>query len=161
MKTDLTRLRGWAQSGERLVEAMPGGDWKTSTLVHAVALDGTRAAMILDGPMNSLCFTGFCEQFLAPTLRPGDLVVLDNLSSHKSSSAIAAVERVGAKMIHLPPYSPDLNPIENIFSKLKQLIRGCRPRSWQEIVEATKQALLRITTTDLYNAIVHCGYSAT
>ena len=159
MKTDLTRLRGWAESCERLVEAIPGGDWHTSTLVHAVALDGTRAAMVLEGPMNSLCFTGFCEYFLAPSLQPGDLVVLDNLSSHKSTSAITAVERVGAKMVYLPPYSPDLNPIENIFSKVKQLIRGYRPRSWPDIVEATKQALLRVTTNDLCNAFAHCGYS--
>jgi len=161
VKTDLTRLRGWAESGERLVEAIPGGDWQTSTLVHAVALDGTRAAMVLDGPINSLCFTGFCEYYLAPALQPGDLVVLDNLSSHKSSSAIAAVERVGAKMIYLPPYSPDLNPIENIFSKVKQLIRGYRPRSWREIIEAAKEALLRITPAELYNAFLHCGYAAT
>ena len=161
IKTDLTRLRGWADSSERLVEAIPGGDWETSTLVHAVALDGTRAAMILDGPLNGDCFAGFCEQFLAPTLQPGDLVILDNLSSHKSSAAIAAVERVGAEMIYLPPYSPDLNPIENVFSKLKQLVRGLRPRNWQQIIEATKQALLSLKIDDLYNAFVHCGYDAT
>lgn len=161
VKTDLTRLRGWAECGERLVEAIPGGDWQTSTLVHAVALDGTRAAMVLDGPINGLCFTGFCEYHLAPALQPGDLVVVDNLASHKSSSAVAAVERVGAKMIYLPPYSPDLNPIENIFSKVKQLIRGYRPRRWREIIEAAKEALLCITPTDLDNAFLHCGYAAT
>ena len=143
------------------MEAMPGGHWRTSTLVHAVALDGTRAAMVLDGPLNSLCFTGFCEQFLAPALRPGDLVVLDNLASHKSSAAVAAVERVGAKIVPLPPYSPDLNPIENIFSKLKQLIRAIRPHTWTQIIKATKQALLSLTQNDLYNAFVHCGYEAT
>lgn len=161
MKTDLTRLRGWADSSERLVESIPGGNWETSTLVHAVALDGTRAAMILDGPLNGNCFAGFCEQFLAPALRPGDLVILDNLSSHKAAQAITAVERVGAKMIYLPPYSPDLNPIENVFSKLKQLVRGLRPRNWQQIIEATKQALLSLTIDDLYNAFAHCGYNAT
>lgn len=161
VKTDLTRLRGWAEASERLVEAVPGGDWETSTLVHAVALDGTRAAMVLDGPLNGNCFAGFCEQFLAPTLHPGDLVILDNLSSHKSVAAIAAVERVGAEMIYLPPYSPDLNPIENIFSKVKQWIRGRKPRSWTEIVEAIKNALLGITLEDLYNAFVHCGYETT
>jgi transposase len=143
------------------VEALPGGHWGTSTLVHAVALDGTRAAMVLDGPLNSVCFTGFCEQFLAPALRPGDLVVLDNLPSHKSSSAAAAVEKVGAKIVPLPPYSPDLNPIENIFSKLKQSIRAIRPRTWAQIIQATKQALLRLTQNDLHNAFVHCGYEAT
>ena len=80
-----SRLRGWADRSERLVDATPGGHWQTSSLVHAIALDGTRAAMVLDGPLNSLCFAGFCERFLAPNLRRGDLVVLDNLSSHKSS----------------------------------------------------------------------------
>lgn len=161
VKTDLSRLCGWAESGERLVEAIPGGHWRTSTLVHAVALDGTRAAMVLDGPINSLCFTGFCEHFLAPALQPGDLVVLDNLASHKSASAIAAVEKVGGKMIFLPPYSPDLNPIENVFSKIKQLIRGFRPRDWGQIIEATKHALFKLTHSDLYNAFAHCGYATT
>jgi transposase len=126
-----------------------------------VALDGTRAAMVLDGPLNSVCFTGFCEHFLAPALRPGDLVVLDNLSSHKTSSAVAAVEKVGAQMVYLPPYSPDLNPIENVFSKLKQLIRGSRPRHWRQVIQAIKQALLSLTSIDLANAFLHCGYEAT
>ena len=116
LKTDISRLRGWAAGGARLVEATPGGHWRTSTLVQAVALDGTRAAMVLDGPLNSLCFAGFCQHFLAPALQPGDLVVLDNLSSHKSSAATAAIEAAGARLIYLPPYSPDLNPIENLFS---------------------------------------------
>jgi len=117
--------------------------------------------MVLDGPLNSVCFTGFCERFLAPTLRPGDLVVLDNLASHKAFSAVAAVEKVGAKLIYLPPYSPDLNPIENIFSKLKQLIRGFRPRNWRQIIQATKQALLSLNPNDLYHAFDHCGYETT
>jgi transposase len=161
LKTDIRRLRGWAEGGERLVEAVPGGHWRTSTLVHAVALDGTRAAMVLDGPINSLCFAGFCEHFLAPALRPGDLVVLDNLSSHKSSSAIAAIEAAGARLVYLPPYSPDLNPIENVFSKIKQLIRRFRPRSWRQIIHATKHALLNITYDDIANTFVHCGYATT
>jgi transposase len=159
LKTDLTRLRGWAEGGERLVEATPGGHWQTNTLVHAVALDGTRAAMVLDGPINGISFTGFCEKFLAPTLHPGDLVVLDNLSSHKSSSAIRAIESVGAKLIYLPPYSPDLNPIENVFSKIKQLIRGLRPHGWDEIVRSVKEVLQKITCDELANAFLHCGYS--
>jgi len=161
LKTNLTRLRGWAPGGQRLVESIPGGHWQTNTLVHAVALDGTRAAMILDGPMDGVCFTGFCQHFLAPTLRPGDLVVLDNLSSHKSSTAVAAIEAVGAKIVYLPPYSPDLNPIENVFSKIKQLVRGFRPRTWREIIHSAKEALLKITLDDLENAFLHCGYEAT
>ena len=144
-----------------MVEAVPGGHWHIHTLVHAVALDGTRAAMVLDGPIDSLSFAGFCEHFLAPTLRPGDFVVLDNLSSHKSSAAIAAVEAAGAKMVYLPPYSPDLNPIENVFSKLKQLIRGIRPRNWRQIIQSAKRALLQLTHDDIENAFLHCGYEAT
>jgi transposase len=161
LKTDMSRLRGWAERGARLVEAVPGGHWHIHTLVHAVALDGTRAAMVLDGPIDSICFAGFCEHFLAPALHPGDLVVLDNLSSHKSSAAIAAVEAAGAKMIYLPPYSPDLNPIENVFSKIKQLVRGFRPRGWSQIIQFAKQALLQVTFNDIENAFLHCGYEAT
>jgi transposase len=144
-----------------LVEATASGHWQTQTLVHAVALDGTRAAMVLDGPINALCFAGFCERFLAPALRPGDLVVLDNLSSHKTRAAEAAVVAAGASFVYLPPYSPDLNPIEKLFAKIKQLVRGLRPRNWRDIIEAAKQALLRITFDDIENAFLHCGYAAT
>jgi transposase len=161
LKTDMSRIRGWAERGTRLVEAVPGGHWHIHTLVHAVALDGTRAAMVLDGPIDRSCFAGFCAHFLAPTLHPGDLVVLDNLSSHKSSAAIEAVEAAGAKMVYLPPYSPDLNPIENVFSKLKQLIRGFRPHGWSQIIQSTKQALLNVTCDDIENAFLHCGYETT
>lgn len=126
-----------------------------------MALDGTRAAMVLDGPIDSICFAGFCQHFLAPALHPGDLVVLDNLSSHKSPAAIAAVEAVGAKMVYLPPYSPDFNPIENVFSKLKQLVRGIRPRNWNQIIQSAKQALLQLTSEDVENSFLHCGYETT
>lgn len=159
LKTDLTRLRGWAEGGERLVEAVPGGTWHTNTLVQAIALDGTRAAMVLDGPINGDSFAGYCEWLLAPSLYPGDLVVLDNLSSHKSADATPAIEAVGARFIYLPPYSPDLNPIENIFSKVKQLLRGIRPRSLREIVKAAKQVLPQITLDDIEAVFAHCGYA--
>ena len=158
LKTNFTRFRGWAHGGDRLVEAIPGGRWQTNTLVHAIALDGTRAAMVLDGPIEGNCFAGFCEWLLAPSLHPGDLVVMDNLSSHKSSRAVQAIEAVGASVVYLPPYSPDLNPIENIFSKIKQLIRGIRPKTFSQIVDATKKALLKITFDDLEAVFLHCGY---
>lgn len=161
MQSGASRLRGWAERGARLVEAVPGGHWHIHTLVHAVALDGTRAAMVVDGPIDSVCFAGFCQHFLAPTLRSGDLVVLDNLSSHKSAAAIAAIEAVGARMVYLPPYSPDLNPIENVFSKIKQLIRGFRPNGLSQIIQSVKRALLNVTCSDIENAFVHCGYEAT
>jgi len=161
LKTDLTRQRGWAFGGERLVEAIPGGRWETSTLVQAVALDGTRAAMVLDGPMNATCFAGFCDWLLAPTLDPGDLVIMDNLSSHRSTAAVKAIEAVGARAVYLPPYSPDLNPIEMIFSKVKQLFRALRPRTFQQIVAAAGDVLRQITLDDLQNVFLHCGYNAT
>jgi transposase len=142
-----------------LVEAIPGGKWHVSTLVQAIALDGTRAAMVLDGPMNSVCFTGFCEWLLTPSLRPGDLVVMDNLSSHRSAAAVRAIETAGARVIYLPPYSPDLNPIENIFSKVKQLFRGLRPRSFRQIVTDAKQVLSKITLDDIDSVFLHCGYA--
>ena len=157
----MNRVRGWAETGRRLVDRVVGSHWETNTLVQAIALDGTRAAMILDGPVDGISFAGFCEQFLAPTLQPGDLVVLDNLSSHKSAAANRTIESVGARLVFLPPYSPDLNPIENIFSKLKQLVRGLRPQTWIQIIEATKRALQQISFDDICNAIVHAGYSAT
>jgi len=158
LKTNFTRLRGWAFGGERLVEPVPAGRWKTCTLVHAIALDGTRAAMVLDGPMDSICFTGFCERFLAPVLNPGDLVVMDNLGSHKSESARLAIESAEAQPVLLPPYSPDLNPIEMIFSKLKRLIRSRRPRTFSKIVDATGDALRLISADHIQSCYQHCGY---
>lgn len=141
------------------MEAIPAGQWQTNTLVQAVALDGTRAAMVLDGPINGESFAGFCEWLLAPSLHPGDLVVLDNLSSHKSTSAIRIIEAVGARFVYLPPYSPDLNPIENIFSKVKQLLRRLRPRSFGEIVKAAGKVLPQITLDELEAVFAHCGYT--
>ena len=161
LKTDLTRLRGWAPSGQRLVEAIPGGRWETSTLVQAIALDGTRAAMVLDGPMNATCFAGFCDWLLAPTLHPGDLVVMDNLSSHRSATATEAIESVGARVVYLPPYSPDLNPIEMIFSKIKQLFRALKPRTFQQIVENTEQVLKQVTLDEIEAVFLNCGYAKT
>lgn len=157
----MTRIRGWAERGLRVVEKVLGGRWQTSTLIQAVSLDGTRAAMVLDGPVDGISFAGFCEQFLAPALQPGDLVVLDNLASHKTAAATQAIEAVGANVVYLPPYSPDLTPIENVFSKVKQLVRGLRPQNWSEIVAAAKQALLSVTLEDIENAFIHCGYEAT
>ena len=161
VQTDLTRLRGWALGGERLVEAVPGGKWQTSTLVQAIGLDGIRAAMFLDGPINAPSFTGFCQWLLVPALYPGDIVIMDNLSSHRSAAAVQLIEAVGARVVYLPPYSPDLNPIENIFSKVKQLFRKLRPRSFRQIVAAAKQVLNRITLDDLESVFLHCGYART
>jgi len=117
--------------------------------------------MLLDGPINGICFAGFCEEFLAETLYPGDIVVMDNLNSHKNATAVEAITAVGATVVYLPPYSPDLNPIEMIFSKLKRLIRSQRPRTFPAIVDATAEALTKITTKDIQACFQHCGYDLT
>lgn len=117
--------------------------------------------MLLDGPINAPSFAGFCRWLLVPALYPGDLVILDNLSSHRSAAAIQAIEATGARVIYLPPYSPDLNPIENIFSKVKQLFRKIRPRSFRQIVNAAQQVLSKITLDDLESVFLHCGYTGT
>lgn len=158
LKTNLTRLRGWADGGQRLVEAIPAGKWQTNTLVHAIALDGTRAAMVLDGPINGPSFAGFCRWLLAPQLHAGDLLVMDNLSSHKNRSAMEAIEAVGAKVVFLPPYSPDLNPIENVFSKIKQLVRRLRPRTLTQIVRAAAEAINKVKLQEIAAIFEHCGY---
>jgi transposase len=158
VKTDITRIRGWSAVGQRLMEAIPSGRWATCTLVHAIALDGTRAAMVLDGPLNGPSFSGFCEWLLAPSLKPGDFVIMDNLNTHKSAQAVKAIESVGASAVYLPPYSPDLNPIENVFSKLKQLIRAFRPRQLKQIVDAVAQSIKKITLDDILAVFQHAGY---
>ena len=159
LKTNLTRHRGWGFGGKRVVDAAPGGHWTTSTLISAISAHGVQAAMILDGPMHGDAFEAFCRYFLAPILEPGQIVVLDNLASHKSPAAKMWIEAAGATTVFLPPYSPDLNPIEMAYSKLKQIIRGCRPRIWNQIIDATRQALLAITPDNCQNYIEHCGYN--
>jgi len=158
LTTDMMRLRGWAFEGQRVVDASPGGHWQTNTLVSAIHADGVVAAMVLDGPLNGESFEGFCRSCLGPALQPGQIVVLDNLSSYKSAAAERWIREAGASMAFLPPYSPDLNPIEKIFSKIKQLVRGLRPRSWQQIINAARTTLLAVTANDCINAIQHCGY---
>lgn len=114
--------------------------------------------MVLDGPVNSASFAGFCEWLLVPALRPGDIVVMDNLNSHKSERVQQVIRSAHAEPVYLPPYSPDLNPIEMVFSKLKQLIRRQRPRTLTNIVEATHNALAFLHTDDLHACYEHCGY---
>src|SRR5438552_6209040 len=127
-KTNMTRLRGRAPVGERLVAKVPHGHWKTTTLIAALGLEGVRCSTVVDGPVNADVFTSFVEQVLCPTLGPDDIVVMDNLSSHKGRRVRELIEARGARLMLLPPYSPDLNPIEMIFSKIKQALRGlsCR-----------------------------------
>ena len=121
--TNMARLRGRARKGERLRAGIPYGHWKTTTFVAGLRLSGMVAPMVLDGPINRIAFQAYVQQVLVPELRPGDIVVMDNLSSHKSSDVRQAIEAAGAQLLYLPPYSPDFNPIENAFAKLKALLR--------------------------------------
>lgn len=114
--------------------------------------------MVLDGRMNGDAFAGFCQQFLSPELETGQIVIMDNLSSHKRKDALESIEKAGASISFLPPYSPELNPIENVFSKIKQLIRGGRPCYWSKIITSVRDALLSVTAEDYLNCIENCGY---
>jgi transposase len=121
--TNMARLRGRAHKGERLRAGIPYGHWKTTTFVAGLRRSGMVAPMVLDGPINRIAFQAYVEQVLVPELRPGDIVVMDNLSSHKGPAVRQAIEAAGAQLLYLPPYSPDFNPIENAFAKLKALLR--------------------------------------
>jgi transposase len=132
-KTNMTRTHGWCRKGEPLVDKVPHGHWKTLTFIAALKHDGIAAPCVLDGPINGTSFTAWVEQFLIPELEPGTIVVADNLGSHKGSRVRQALRKAGIKLFFLPPYSPDLNPIEQLFSKLKRLLRKANERT----VEAT------------------------
>jgi transposase len=157
-KTDMTARYGWGARSERVVEAVPHGRWKTTTLLHAIDVRGTRAAMITDGPTNAAVFETFVDWLLAPRLRPGDVVVLDNLGSHKSAKAVARIEAAGARVLYLPPYSPDLNPIEKVFSKVKAFLRFAAARTKETLWDAIAFALDMVTPGDCRNVFRSCGY---
>jgi transposase len=125
----MARLRGRAPKGERLRAGIPHGHWKTTTFVAGLRLDGIAAPMVLDGPMNGGAFQAYVDQVLVPELRLGDIVIMDNLGSHKGPEVRRAIEAAGASLVYLPPYSPDFNPIENAFAKLKALLRKAAERS--------------------------------
>ena len=136
-KTNMTPIRGWAPRGQKLIARAPFGKWRTLTFLAALRHDRIDAPCVLDGPINGQSFTAWVEQFLVPTLKPGDIVIMDNLGSHKGAAVRKAIRSVGAKLLFLPPYSPDLNPIEQVFAKLKLLLRKAAERS----VEATWQRI--------------------
>jgi len=136
-KTNMTPIRGWAPRGQKLVARAPFGKWRTLTFLAALRYDRIDAPCVLDGPINGQSFTAWVEQFLVPTLNPGDIVIMDNLGSHKGAAVRDAIRSVGARLLFLPPYSPDLNPIEQVFAKLKLLLRKAAERS----VEATWQRI--------------------
>ena len=159
-KTNMTRLYGWAERGKRLVDKVPHGHWNTTTFLAALRSDRIEAPCVFDGPINGERFLAYVEQFLAPTLQPGDVVIADNLGSHKAKAVRDAIESVGARLIFLPKYSPDLNPIEQVFAKLKAIIRKLEPRSLPDLERAIAHALTQFSPTECANYLTHAGYAA-
>ena len=156
--TNMARLRGRTRKGERLRAGVPYGHWKTTTFVAGLRLSGMVAPMVLDGPINRIAFQAYIEQVLVPELRPGDIVVMDNLSSHKGSAVRQAIEAVGAKLLYLPPYSPDFNPIENAFAKLKTLLRAAAERTVEALWHRIGDLLDCFTPEECANYFAAAGY---
>jgi transposase len=136
----------------------PCGHWQTHTIVAGLRVDGLTAPAVFDGPIDNPTFLAYVEQVLVPTLRPGDVVVLDNLAMHKQLEVQAAIEGAGARLRFLPPYSPDFNPIEQAFAKLKAFMRAARPRNFDQVVELVAIALELFWSTECLNFVRHCGY---
>lgn len=154
-----TRARG--PKGQRVVCKSPHGHWKTLTTVAAMTTAGMAAAMVIDGAMHTQAFVGFVEKWLVPKLRPGQVVVLDNLPAHKSPEVDRLIESAGAKVLRLPPYSPDFNPIEMAISKVKAMLRKEAARNCPDLIDAIGRSLLAVSEADAQGYIRHCGYHAT
>ncbi len=157
-KTNMTRLRGRALRGQRVIDKTPHGHWKTTTLIAALGIEGMRCSTVVDGAVNGNVFEAFVEHVLVPELREGDIVIMDNLSSHKSPRIRTLIESAGARLQFLPPYSPDLNPIEMIFSKIKQALRSMACRTRDALWSAMQGVLDRVTPSDAINCFRHCRY---
>jgi transposase len=155
---DRHRLLGRAPRGERCRAPVPQGHWKTTTFTGALRLSGMTAPMVLDGAMNGAAFLAYVEQVLVPTLRPADIVAMDNLPAHKPAAVRAAITRTGATLLYLPPYSPDFNPIENAFAKLKALLRKAAARTIDELWNAIRDALPAFMAAECANYFTATGY---
>lgn len=160
IKTNMAPLRGWAPRGQRLCAKVPHGHWQTLTFIAGLRHDRVDAPCVIDGPINGMLFTAYVEQFLAPTLAPGDIVVLDNLGSHKGKAARAAVRARGAHLIFLPPYSPDLNPIEQLFAKVKHWMRNAQERSHGATWHRVGQILDIVSPRECANYLRNSGYAS-
>ena len=154
----MARRYGRALRGQRLVASVPHGHWKTSTFLAALRQDKVTAPCVIDGAINGELFLAYVEQFLAPTLMPGDIVIMDNLGSHKVDGVRRAIEAVGAKLIYLPPYSPDLNPIEQFFSKLKAYLRKVAARTVDALHAALAAAISACQPGECANYLANAGY---
>ena len=159
--TNMVRRYGRCARGERLVDATPWGHWKTTTFVAGLRAGGIIAPLVLDGPMTGAWFRAYVEQMLAPALSPGDVVVMDNLAAHKVAGVREAIQAVGASVLYLPPYSPDLNPIEQLFAKLKAMLRSAAARSKDALWTTIGQALDAFPEHECRNYLAHCGYELT
>jgi transposase len=156
--TAMTRLSGWSPKGERLVDAAPHGHWRTTTFVAGLRASGIIAPFVLDGPMTGEAFRAYVEQVLAPELEPGDAVVMDNLSIHKVAGVQEAIRAARASVLYLPSYSPDFNPIEQLFAKLKTLLRKAAARTQDALWETIGTSLEDFTLAECHNYIVNSGY---
>lgn len=155
----MTRLRGRSPRGERLVCHAPHGHWRTTTMISSVRLDGTTACMTIEGATNTEVFYAYVREVLVPSLRPGDIVMMDNLGAHKNERTIALIEEAGAEVRFLPAYSPDLNPIEMMWSKVKALLRKAQARNHPDLLIAIASALNAITPHDALGWFAACGYN--
>ena len=154
-------LRGWALKGQRLHGRVLHGHWKTLTFVGALRWDQVTAPCVFNGPINGECFLAYVEQILLPCLKVGDIVIMDNLGSHKADAIKSAIRNAGARLVFLPPYSPDLNPIEQVFSKVKHTLRKAMGRSIEAVEEAIAKILPEITKQECQNYIANAGYAST
>jgi transposase len=158
VQTGMKRLYGRSPKGTRIVDQAPAGRWETHTVVAAIRTQGVATAMVTRKAINSITFLGFIEKFLCPTLSPGDVVVMDNLAVHKVKGVQEAIHNVGAKLWYLPPYSPDLNPIEQAWSKVKSVIRALCPPSYRRLIRAIGEGLRRIHPRECQNYFRNSGY---
>lgn len=156
--TNMARRYGRGPRGQRLLASVPWGHWKTTTFVAALRVDQVTAPCVFDGPIDGVSFRAYVEQCLVPTLRQGDIVVMDNLASHKVAGITEAIEAAGAELRYLPPYSPDLNPIEQFFAKLKALLRKAAARTLDTLIAAIADALTRVRPHECENYLANRGY---
>jgi transposase len=159
-KTNMTRRCGWAPKGQRLLAKAPFGKWRTLTFLAALRYDRIDAPILFDGPINGAKFRAYVERALIPTLTRDDIVIIDNLGSHKGHAVRAAVRKAGAKLFFLPPYSPDLNPIEQFFSKLKNGLRKANARTEERVSNAIADILATVSQTECENYLRHAGYAS-
>lgn len=155
----MTRLRGRALRGQRVHASAPCGRWKTTTMISSIRVDGTTACMAIESPTDTEVFRTYVQMVLCPTLRPGDIVIMDNLAPHKSGPTLELLEQVGAKALFLPAYSPDFNPIEKMWSKVKNALRSAEARTTEELTHAIGHALGQVTPQDARHWFASCGYS--